>query len=824
MVSPTLLTLLHLSLCVLAAAEPDTHFSWAVPPRLQYPYCDAPEFPQTPKNTATGSSTLSTFEDAKFLSFEEWKAQNLQEAMATQDTKTPQTSTDHAQGTMPVAVNMSNEPRVMGPDTPDPTFDASIPAQHSSAVLERNRKIAENPQSHVVQKKERFNHASFDCAASIVQSNRESKGSSNILKENKDYYMLNVCGAASKFVIIELCNDILVDNLQMANFEYFSGVFKEVKVQISSKFPPGREGWQTLGNFKARHVREIQSFHFENPLIWARYVKIDFLSFYGNEFYCPLSLVRVYGKTMMEDYKQEGSQESDDENYPAVSEDAKIEVGEVASQPVNDIVEVNTAPVVPPTAQDDKISRSVSGSSTTSVTGTAINAAVEILHTAISTIVSTATSSKTRLTQAPKASHSLATVCAAVPTTLAFMSPALHYKDVISPGDVAKRESRVLNSTYSTPATHNSSSSLNGTLNVAANNTVEAINGSSDGKGHASRLHISTPPTQESIYKQITKRLTLLEANATMSLKYIESQSALLANSFTQLSSKQARYLENFLDNVNSTLLQRTAQLNHEYERLYRDALNSVEAARHRQERDIAFVSRRLALLGDDLTFFKRLGIFQSFLMIVLMGFLITSRGSRIETQLHRVLSGSNSPWLSSPGRRSPRLWRTHFRSSSIDADSIYSFPVDQIERPDAAYRSSPPESPAIGRDDNALGIKFNRERNRTPNTEPIRRVRLPLITRQSTSATKDDMYGADLSSAIRRRLFREPSWSSAVEELQVESGEKNPHDEALVDQHDMGAHDYPTPTAEEDNNVEPRVGVFTTNVKDDETIELEAK
>mgnify|MGYP002477659107 CR=1 FL=1 len=39
------------------------------------------------------------------------------------------------------------------------------------------------------------------------------------------------------------------------------------------------------------------------PLIWTRYAKSEILSHFGNEFYCPDSLVRVHGKTMMEEFK-----------------------------------------------------------------------------------------------------------------------------------------------------------------------------------------------------------------------------------------------------------------------------------------------------------------------------------------------------------------------------------------------------------------------------------------------------------------------------------------------------------------------------------------
>src|SRR5205807_54359 len=55
------------------------------------------------------------------------------------------------------------------------------------------------------------NYASLDCAASILKANTEAQGASAILSENKDYYMLNKC-AAEKFIIVELCEDILISS------------------------------------------------------------------------------------------------------------------------------------------------------------------------------------------------------------------------------------------------------------------------------------------------------------------------------------------------------------------------------------------------------------------------------------------------------------------------------------------------------------------------------------------------------------------------------------------------------------------------------------
>jgi hypothetical protein len=45
-------------------------------------------------------------------------------------------------------------------------------------------------------------------------------------------------------------------------------------------------------------------------VVWAKFLMLRFESYYGNEFYCPLSLVRVYGRTMMQDLRQPPSSSS----------------------------------------------------------------------------------------------------------------------------------------------------------------------------------------------------------------------------------------------------------------------------------------------------------------------------------------------------------------------------------------------------------------------------------------------------------------------------------------------------------------------------------
>lgn len=157
-----------------------------------------------------------------------------------------------------------------------------------------------------ITRKERFNYASFDCAATVLKTNPQCAGASAILAESKEMYMLNECRAPSKFIVLELCEDILVDTIALANYEFFSSIFRTFRVSVADRYPPKPGQWKELGTYEALNTRDIQAFPVQNPLIWTRYLKIEFLSHYGNEFYCPLSLVRVHGTTMMEEYKAEG--------------------------------------------------------------------------------------------------------------------------------------------------------------------------------------------------------------------------------------------------------------------------------------------------------------------------------------------------------------------------------------------------------------------------------------------------------------------------------------------------------------------------------------
>jgi hypothetical protein len=168
-----------------------------------------------------------------------------------------------------------------------------------------------NNQILLNQLKERFNYASFDCAASVLQTNPEAKGAAAVLNNNKDSYMRNYC-KSKKFLVVELCAEIKIDTIVMANLEFFSSSFKVFRVFYNDRYPSSiKYPWKFLAEFQAANVRTHQTFIVPEMNHFAKYIKIEFVTHYGSEVYCPLSVIRVYGTTMMEDYRKFEEEEPD---------------------------------------------------------------------------------------------------------------------------------------------------------------------------------------------------------------------------------------------------------------------------------------------------------------------------------------------------------------------------------------------------------------------------------------------------------------------------------------------------------------------------------
>ncbi|KAG0676933.1 hypothetical protein C6P42_001059 [Pichia californica] len=324
--------------------------------------------------------------------------------------------------------------------------------------------------------KDRFNFASFDCAATIVKTNKEAKGANSILLDNKDIYLLNECSSQNKFIIIELCEDILVDEVLIGNYEFYSSMFKDLKIFVSDRFPTTQ--WYLLGGFQAENIRKLQSFNIENSLIWAKFIKIEFLSHYGNEFYCPISSVQVHGTTMIEQFKDENP-DIDESNDDAVV----VTVNKNISMLDNIKPEFDV--------KFDQFTNDIHFKDLDGELGTNCTSSIYL-----------------KLDQ--------------------FLN------------DYEKKQDENFDQCLIDDYMDNSNDE------TGQSKTIETKS--------FSFSQIPKVQPQDSIYKNLAKRLSLLESNATLSLLYIEEQSKLLSEAFAILENEQSIKFQNILIQLNTTI------------------------------------------------------------------------------------------------------------------------------------------------------------------------------------------------------------------------------------------------------------------------------
>nr|KAF6316631.1 SUN domain containing ossification factor [Pipistrellus kuhlii] len=201
---------------------------------------------------------------------------------------------------------------VTSPKDPEdiPTFD-----EWKKKVMEVEKEKSQSMHAssngglHATKKvqKNRNNYASVECGAKILAANPEAKSTSAILIENMDLYMLNPCSTKIWFVI-ELCEPIQVKQFDIANYELFSSTPKDFLVSISDRYPTNK--WIKLGTFHGRDERNVQSFPLDEQMyakyvkMFIKYIKVELVSHFGSEHFCPLSLIRVFGTSMVEEYEE----------------------------------------------------------------------------------------------------------------------------------------------------------------------------------------------------------------------------------------------------------------------------------------------------------------------------------------------------------------------------------------------------------------------------------------------------------------------------------------------------------------------------------------
>ncbi|KAK6113373.1 Sad1 / UNC-like C-terminal family protein [Brugia pahangi] len=160
------------------------------------------------------------------------------------------------------------------------------------------------PPNMISQEATARNYASKECGAKVLFSNDEAENKNAILNEKEaDDYMRNPCERAEhKWLIIELCETIQPTVLEIANFELFSSGPQNIRILGSERYPSNE--WMALGDFVVENNREIQRFSI-TARSYVKFLRLELLSHYGREHYCTLSLVRLLGISMVDEYEAE---------------------------------------------------------------------------------------------------------------------------------------------------------------------------------------------------------------------------------------------------------------------------------------------------------------------------------------------------------------------------------------------------------------------------------------------------------------------------------------------------------------------------------------
>ncbi|KAE8382038.1 UNC-like C-terminal-domain-containing protein [Aspergillus bertholletiae] len=686
--------------------------------------------------------TDSPLDNSNFLSFEDWKKQNLakvgqsaenvrgnRHAGGKEDRRRP-TGINNALDSLGEDAEIELDFGGFGADASDaanPTsWGSSIPTAEMAGAGARDgaegaqasvsadlRKAASRGKDAGTTCKERFNYASFDCAATVLKTNPECKGSSSVLVENKDSYMLNECRAKNKFLVLELCDDILVDTVVLANYEFFSSIFHTFRLSVADRYPAKTDQWRELGIYEARNTREIQAFAVENPLIWARYVKIEFLTHYGNEFYCPLSLVRIHGTTMLEEYKHDGETNRGDETAEEAPEPSPLpvepEVKDVAPQP--------PATVVVPDEFPNEPTRIIDAQGSCSLQGLDV---VRLLH-GVSPSVDTCD---------PRTAPTEAENDAANPSTES--RPKANERVAPSP-ETSTPVSRVDPSdkgpgggqkvTGTTGASPDSASSATGGTETARQDVTneseakpvsspkeESSMSSESVRPSGTQPPSPNPTTQESFFKSVNKRLQMLESNSTLSLLYIEEQSRILRDAFSKVEKRQLAKTSTFLENLNVTVLNELKQFREQYDQVWKSVALEFEHQRIQYHQEIHSISAQLGVLADELVFQKRVSVIQSIMILFCFALVLFSRvpvGTyidipRVQNMMNRSYSlRSSSPIFfgspsASPSSTRPTLsYHTtgrHRRNMSEDSQGEPLSPTIAYSPPTPTSDSSSPD------------------------------------------------------------------------------------------------------------------------------------
>lgn len=429
-------------------------------------------------------------------------------------------------------------------------------------------------------------------------------------------------------------------------------MIRTFRVSVSDRYPVKIDKWKDVGTYEARNSRDIQAFLVENPQIWARYIRIDFLSHYGNEYYCPLSLVRVHGTRMLESWKESEGNADDEENdesegdnedtfvHDAIADTVKeeerlsAELKDAQAHPWEPVVDDAVKDIVESTnsTSSPEEPASISPWETKDISiffnlrnhGQPENVCLPSEAPEQQAASTNGTSGQSRST--PYSSQGSSS-SADADTSNFVATPTTTTATQVEKSTTVEVQTIKDSSTVSTASDKASQRSENPTTT----STTKTQNGTHSIKNrttNTSSASSSLPTIQESFFKAVSRRLNFLESNSTLSLKYIEEQSRILREAFQRVEKKQMQKTTVFLETLNNTVLDELRGFRQQYDEIWQSTVISLESQREASQKEFLAISSRLNILADEVVFQKRMSIVQSVLLLLCLGLVIFSRVS----------------------------------------------------------------------------------------------------------------------------------------------------------------------------------------------------
>ena len=207
------------------------------------------------------------------VSFEDWKRRKLEEDEDGDIRDSVESIGDpsqqaHSSDSVPTAGTQAVEQNKTNSNETNKTQNGTGKNDTSKQYTKQSGEADAPIQQPKAQAHNKYNYASPDCSARIHSSSRLTQHASSILHKSRDRYMLTPCKADEHWVVVELCDEIRIEAVEVAVWEFFSGVVREVKVSVGGAEDDDGDGedhtgdtpsgWEEVGTFIGKNIRGVQ--------------------------------------------------------------------------------------------------------------------------------------------------------------------------------------------------------------------------------------------------------------------------------------------------------------------------------------------------------------------------------------------------------------------------------------------------------------------------------------------------------------------------------------------------------------------------------------